>query len=58
MTTDTEIQRYIAKCREMSNDGEHLWWSRLADILQELSDENDQLNDEAFNRACEDSFRD
>jgi hypothetical protein len=39
----TEIQRYIDKCRELSQDGEYSWWLRLAEILTELSRKNKNL---------------
>ena len=34
-----ELQRYIEKCKEISNSGEYSWWSRLAEILSALADE-------------------
>ena len=34
---DDELQRYIVRCKELSNDGEYTWWTRLAEILSALA---------------------
>lgn len=39
----SEIERYVARCIEMSADGEYQWWSRLAEILASLEAENVKL---------------
>lgn len=42
VVTDEEVERYVARCREMSQSGEYEWWSRLADILDALSSAGDK----------------
>lgn len=32
-----ELRRYIDRCRELSQDGEYAWWSRLVDILSAVA---------------------
>lgn len=34
---DGELQNYIHRCRELSENGQYSWWSRLADILSSVS---------------------
>ena len=41
-----EIERYIARCREMSEGGKYSWWTRLAEILATLRADNERLGRE------------
>jgi hypothetical protein len=46
MTDPKEVAAYVARCREMSEDGKYTWWSGLATALQSLSSELERVKGE------------
>lgn len=43
--SDEGVARYVAKCREMSADGEYSWWSGLASTLEYQASEIGRLRE-------------
>jgi hypothetical protein len=46
MTDPKEVAAYVARCREMSEDGKYTWWSGLATALQSISSELERVKGE------------